>query len=59
MTKFQVFVDITMSVELDIDAENEEDAKKKALGIINSEPYYHVRKGTWVCSEIDQVEEIK
>lgn len=42
-TEFQVFVDITVSKVIDVEAENEEQAKQLAIKKVRDEPYYYAR----------------
>ena len=48
MTKYSVSVDVTVDVSLGVDATNEKEAEKEAIRIIEKDPYYYIKKGTWV-----------
>ena len=41
--EFQVFVDITVSKVIYVDAESEEQAKQLAIKKVRDEPYYYAR----------------
>ena len=59
MNTYNVFLDITMSYVLSVEAENEEAARITARKTINDDPYYFARRGTWVNTEVVDVEEEK
>ena len=42
-TEFQVFVDITVSKTIYVEAESEEQAKAIAIKKVRDEPYYYAR----------------
>lgn len=53
MKEFTVHVDITVSKSIYVDAENEEDAKKKVDEMIKNNPhYYYTNADAYLCHEI-------
>lgn len=56
MNKYNVYVDITMSYVISVEAESEETASAIALKTINEEPYYFAAKGTWVDTGVVDIE---
>lgn len=58
MKNFEVMVDITMSKNFWVDAENEKEAERKVNDMINSDPAgYASRGGLYVKHEITNVDE--
>lgn len=57
MTKYNVSVDVTVDVSVEVEATNEREAEKEALRIIEKEPYYYIRKGTWVGSVVTSIDD--
>lgn len=55
MKTYQVDLDVTMSLVKFIEANNEEEAKKIALEMIEKDPYYHIRQGAYVDSVITDI----
>lgn len=55
--KYEVYVDITMSYVLSVEAESEEAASAIAKKAINEEPYYFAAQGTWVDTGVVDIEE--
>lgn len=54
--KYNVYVDITMSYVLSVEAENELAANATARKQINEDPYYFAKNGTWVNTCVYEVE---
>jgi hypothetical protein len=60
MKRFEVSVDVTMNVAIDVEAENEEEAKKIALHSIAKDPHYYIRQnGNLLDREVYEVSEFK
>lgn len=58
MKKFSVYVDITMSKTIEIEAESENDALAKVDGMIKDNPYNYAQNFThYVTHEVIEVEE--
>ena len=58
MKEFTVDVDITVSKRIYVDAENEEDAKKKVNEMVKNQPYnYYTKADAYVCHEITDCNE--
>ena len=55
--KYNVYVDITMSYVLSVEAESEEAASASAKKTINEDPYYFAKRGTWVDTGVVDIEE--
>lgn len=55
--KYNVYVDITMSYVLSVEAESEEVASAIALKTINEDPYYFADNGTCVDTGVVDIEE--
>ena len=56
MNKYNVYVDITMSYVIEVEAENVKEASAAARTRINDDPYYFAKHGTWVGTEIVDIE---
>lgn len=56
MNKYNVYVDITMSYVISVEAESEENASAIARKTINNDPYYFARRGTWVDTGVVDIE---
>ena len=54
--EFCVSVDITMSCNVYVDAESEEEAKAIALNYVTDDTGYYLRNGAMVNSEVVDVE---
>lgn len=52
MKEYLVDIDVTISTRIYIDADNENEANKKALEKIASDPYYYIQKGAFVQADI-------
>jgi len=59
MSKYNVYMDITMSYVLSVEAENEEAANAAARKTIKDDPYYFAKHGTWVNTCVYEVEKDK
>jgi len=57
MTKYNVSVDVTVDVSIEVDANNEKEAEKEAIRLIEKEPYYYIRKETWVGSVVTSIDD--
>ena len=59
MKNYCVYVDITMSKGIFVDAENDEEAMKKASEMVEKDPYYYGRNADCYVSHevIDVIEE--
>lgn len=57
MKRFEVDVDITMSCRIEVDAENEEQAKTKVGNWIGDDPWYYVKDGHYMSHEFEAVNE--
>ena len=58
--EFFVDLDVTMSVRMYVNADNEEDAKNKAINKVKLDTLYHLQNGCYVDSvvyDVDLVEE--
>ena len=58
MKSYRIFMDITISKAICVDAENEEDAMKIAEKRVDKEPYYYAGNAdSYVSSEITDIYE--
>jgi hypothetical protein len=58
MKSYRVFVDITISKAIIVDAESEQEAERLATEKVNAEPYYYAGKADgYVSCEVDDVYE--
>jgi len=57
MKEFTVEVDITVSKNIYVDAENEEEAKAKVEEMMKYPHYYFTKADAYVCHEITDVYE--
>lgn len=48
MKEYLVDMDVTISVRIWVSANNEDAATKKALDMVEQEPYYHIQRGAFV-----------
>lgn len=55
MKEFCVEMDVTFSARMYVEAENEEQAKKKAVRDMNKDPRYHTSWGAHVNTEVTDV----
>ena len=55
MKEYLVELDVTMSVRMYVDANNEEQAKKLALSKIKTDTLYQIRKGCYVDSQVTDI----
>ena len=55
MKKFEVDVDVTMSCRIEVDAENEEQAKNIVSNWICDDSWYYVRDGHYMSHEFEAV----
>ena len=60
MKTYEVSIDVTMSVTIDVEAENEECAKLRANHYLADDPYYYIRQnGNLLSHEVYGVNEIE
>ena len=60
MKTYEVSIDVTMSVTIDVEAENEEQAKLRANHFLTDDPHYYIRKnGNLLSHEVYEVNEIE
>lgn len=57
MKHFAVDIDITMSCRIELSAETEEEAKKKAEKKVTEDAYYYARNGHYVKHDVEAVNE--
>lgn len=55
--EFRVEMDVTMGLTMYIQAESEEDAKKKVMERITMDTLYHLKNGWFVNCDITDIEE--
>lgn len=60
MKTYEVSIDVTMSVTIDVEAENEEQAKLRANHYLADDPHYYIRKnGNLLSHEVYEVNEVE
>lgn len=60
MKTYEVSIDVTMSVVIDVEAENEECAKLRANHYLVDDPHYYIRKnGNLLSHEVYEVNEVE
>lgn len=55
MKEYLVELDVTMSVGIYVDANNEEQAKELALSKIKTDTLYHIRTGRYIDSQVTDI----
>lgn len=55
MREYLIELDVTMSVRIYVDANNEEQAKELALSKIETDTLYHIRTGCYVDSQVTDI----
>lgn len=55
MKEYCVDLDVTFSKRVYIYAKDEESARAQALLEVNSDPYYHIKNGCWVATDVTDV----
>lgn len=60
MKQYEVSIDVTMSVVIDVEAENEECAKLRANHFLVDDPHYYIRQnGNLLSHEVYEVNEVE
>ena len=54
--EYFVDLDVTMSVRMYVNADNEEDAKKIAINRVELDTLYHLQRGAYVKSEVIDID---
>ena len=57
MKKYCVEMDVTFSARMYVEAESEEQAKRKAVSDMEKDPRYHTRWGAYVDTEVTDIYE--
>jgi hypothetical protein len=57
MKKYCIDMDVTFSARMYVEAESEEQAKRKAVNDMEKDPRYHTRWGAYVDTEVTDIYE--